>query len=74
MDYVKSWIPDQRVAILAGNSVHVDKLFLMEGMPDLIDHLHYRYVCTGLRYSCGHTYLIACFQDTWYDLNLDSCL
>ncbi|KAG8955622.1 hypothetical protein FRC04_007613 [Tulasnella sp. 424] len=42
MDYVKSWIPDQRVAILAGNSVHVDKLFLMEGMPDLIDHLHYR--------------------------------
>ncbi|KAG8918230.1 hypothetical protein FRC01_001966 [Tulasnella sp. 417] len=42
MDYVKSWVPADRVAILAGNSVHVDKLFLMEGMPDLIDHLHYR--------------------------------
>ncbi|XP_046852352.1 oligoribonuclease, mitochondrial-like [Xenia sp. Carnegie-2017] len=31
-------------SLLAGNSVHVDKLFLSRFMPQVIEHLHYRIV------------------------------
>jgi oligoribonuclease (3'-5' exoribonuclease) len=31
-------------AQLAGNSVHVDRVFLQRYMPQLVDHLHYRIV------------------------------
>ncbi|KAJ3484036.1 hypothetical protein NLI96_g5919 [Meripilus lineatus] len=44
LSYVKKWIPKQRVGMLAGSSVHVDKLFLMNEMPEMIDWLHYRIV------------------------------
>ena len=40
--YVKKWIPSQRVGVLAGNSVHADRSFLVEEMPEVIDWLHYR--------------------------------
>jgi oligoribonuclease len=30
--------------ILAGNSVHMDKFFLMKDMPKIIQYLHYRLV------------------------------
>jgi oligoribonuclease len=29
---------------LAGNSVHMDKMFLMKYMPRFVEHLHYRIV------------------------------
>jgi oligoribonuclease len=41
-DYIKKWIPNQRVGVLAGNSVHADRSFLVEEMPEVIDWLHYR--------------------------------
>ncbi|KAL4071282.1 ribonuclease H-like domain-containing protein [Scleroderma yunnanense] len=44
LEYIKKWIPEQRTAVLAGNSVHVDKSFLGEEMPEVIDWLHYRII------------------------------
>ena len=45
LDYIKKWIPRQRSAVLAGNSIHADRAFLLEEMPKVVDHLHYRFVC-----------------------------
>jgi len=42
--YVRHWIPDPRVGVLAGSSVHADARFLHKCMPDLMQHLHYRIV------------------------------
>ena len=42
LSYIKKWIPDQRTGVLAGNSVHVDRAFLVEEMPEVTDWLHYR--------------------------------
>ncbi|KAF9652440.1 ribonuclease H-like protein [Thelephora ganbajun] len=44
MDYIKKWIPRQRAGVLAGNSVHVDRVFLVQEMPEVVDWLHYRIV------------------------------
>lgn len=41
--YVKKYIPKARTGLLAGNSVHADKSFLVKGpYRKVIDHLHYR--------------------------------
>lgn len=40
--YIQNWIPDHRVGVLAGSSVHADRSFLVEEMPQIIDWLHYR--------------------------------
>ncbi|KAJ3866682.1 ribonuclease H-like protein [Lentinula novae-zelandiae] len=40
--YVKRWVPNSRNAVLAGNSVHADRSFLVKEMPELINWLHYR--------------------------------
>ncbi|WFD32592.1 cysteine protease [Malassezia sp. CBS 17886] len=42
--YVLDRVPEVRTACLAGNSVHADKAFLMNEMPELVEHLHYRIV------------------------------
>ncbi|KFH73233.1 hypothetical protein MVEG_00454 [Podila verticillata NRRL 6337] len=42
--FIQRHIPDPRIGILAGNSVHADKVFLEREMRPLIDHLHYRIV------------------------------
>ncbi|KAH7876708.1 ribonuclease H-like domain-containing protein [Lentinula edodes] len=42
--YVKRWVPSSRNAVLAGNSVHADRSFLVKEMPELINWLHYRCV------------------------------
>ena len=44
LEYVQSWVPEARVAPLAGNSVHADKAFLRLGMPELTEYLHYRII------------------------------
>ena len=49
LDYIQKYIPEKRVGVLAGNSVHVDRMFLAERMPRLLDHLHYRCVL-NIRY------------------------
>lgn len=41
--YMKKWIPAPRSALLAGNSVHADKMFLVkEPWHIVMEHLHYR--------------------------------
>ncbi|KAF7315133.1 Exonuclease domain-containing protein [Mycena indigotica] len=42
--YIKKWIPQRRVGILAGNSVHADRGFLVKQMPEIIEWLHYRII------------------------------
>lgn len=44
MKYLKKWIPLRRTAMLAGNSVHADRVFLAREMPEIVDWLHYRIV------------------------------
>jgi oligoribonuclease len=41
--YIKKYVPRARIALLAGNSVHADKAFLVKApYKPIIDHLHYR--------------------------------
>ena len=42
--FVMKHVPAPKMALLAGNSVHVDLAFLRQCMPRLVDHLHYRIV------------------------------
>ena len=44
LEYIKKWIPWQQIGVLAGSSVHVDRMFLAAQMPAVIDWLHYRFV------------------------------
>ncbi|KAF5321918.1 hypothetical protein D9619_001968 [Psilocybe cf. subviscida] len=46
LEYIKKWVPTERIGVLAGNSVHADRMFLAAQMPEIIDHLHYRIVGT----------------------------
>ncbi|CAE6455595.1 unnamed protein product [Rhizoctonia solani] len=58
LEYIKRWVPEPHIGLLAGNTVHADAMFLRakgpdsEGLPkgiwsDIIEHLHYR----SLQYS-----------------------
>lgn len=43
LDYIKSYVPEARRALLAGNSVHADKMFLMQKpWEPVVEWLHYR--------------------------------
>ncbi|KAH9956513.1 ribonuclease H-like protein [Russula dissimulans] len=44
LEYIKKWIPLQRTAMLAGNSVHADRVFMAREMPEIVNWLHYRIV------------------------------
>lgn len=44
LDYVKAHVPEPAKAPLAGNTVHMDRLFLARDLPDLEGWLHYRNV------------------------------
>ncbi|EKM81106.1 hypothetical protein AGABI1DRAFT_84041 [Agaricus bisporus var. burnettii JB137-S8] len=44
LNYIKRWVPEPRTGILAGSSVHADRAFLVEEMPEVVDWLHYRIV------------------------------
>ncbi|KAH9856020.1 ribonuclease H-like protein [Lenzites betulinus] len=44
LNYIKKWIPKERTGVLAGNSVHMDRAFLVGEMPSITDWLHYRIV------------------------------
>jgi oligoribonuclease len=44
LDFIKLHIPEARTAVLAGNSVHVDRQFLKNEMPDIVNYLHYRII------------------------------
>lgn len=44
LEYIQSYIPEPSEGIMAGNSIHMDKFFMMREFPDVIEHLHYRLV------------------------------
>ncbi len=44
LDYVKSHVPEAKVAPLCGNSIATDRGFLARDMPILDEHLHYRMI------------------------------
>ncbi|KAF9355569.1 Oligoribonuclease, mitochondrial [Mortierella sp. NVP85] len=44
LQFIQQHIPEPRSGILAGNSVHADKVFLEREMRPIVDHLHYRII------------------------------
>ncbi|CCK72653.1 Rex2p KNAG_0L00300 [Huiozyma naganishii CBS 8797] len=42
LDYIKQFIPEGNIGVLGGNSVHMDRLFMLREFPKVIDHLFYR--------------------------------
>lgn len=42
--YIKSLVPEAKVALLGGNSVGTDKTFLQTYMPEVVEHIHYRII------------------------------
>lgn len=44
LNYIKRFIPEKNVGILAGNSIHMDRLFMLKDFPKVIDHLFYRLI------------------------------
>ena len=44
LSFIKQHVSQPGVAILAGNSIHVDKQFLLKDMPSIPAYLHYRLV------------------------------
>lgn len=43
LDYIKAHVPRRRTALLAGNSVHADRVFLSRGpYAEVLEWLHYR--------------------------------
>ncbi|KAF2133150.1 oligoribonuclease-like protein [Dothidotthia symphoricarpi CBS 119687] len=43
LGYIKKYVPERRTGLLAGNSVHADKSFLVKPPYKIVtDHLHYR--------------------------------
>lgn len=44
LEYIREYIPGERTAPLAGNSIGTDRAFLAKYMPEVDAHLHYRNV------------------------------
>ncbi len=44
LDHIRHFVPEPGKALLAGNSVGTDKMFLEVGMPQVVRHLHYRLI------------------------------
>lgn len=42
LDYIKKFVPNEKEAPLAGNSIGTDRMFLNRYMPSLDKYLHYR--------------------------------
>ncbi|KAK6508405.1 hypothetical protein TWF506_010498 [Arthrobotrys conoides] len=42
LSYIQKYVPDKKTAIMCGNSIHFDKLFLSIEMPEVVDWLSYR--------------------------------
>lgn len=44
---------EPKESLLAGNSIHMDKFFMMKEFPDVIDHLHYRLIDVSTIFEIG---------------------
>lgn len=43
-EYITMYVPQVRLAVMAGNSIHMDKFFMIREFPKVIEHLHYRLI------------------------------
>lgn len=44
LNFIQKYIPTPNVGVLAGNSVHMDRLFMLKDFPKVINHLFYRII------------------------------
>lgn len=44
LKFIQKYIPTPNVGVLAGNSVHMDRLFMLKDFPKVINHLFYRLI------------------------------
>ncbi|KAJ6261385.1 Oligoribonuclease [Drechslerella dactyloides] len=42
LSYIKKHVPEPQTAVLCGNSIHFDKVFLSLEMPEVVAYLYYR--------------------------------
>ena len=42
LEYIQRFVPDAQSALLAGNTIGTDRMFLQRYMPDVHEYLHYR--------------------------------
>ncbi|KAK6538613.1 hypothetical protein TWF694_010191 [Orbilia ellipsospora] len=42
LEYIKKYVPEPRTAIMCGNTIHFDKLFISIEMPEVVEYLYYR--------------------------------
>jgi oligoribonuclease len=57
LDYVRRYVPEPRIAPLAGNSIATDRAFIAKHMPALDAHLHYRMVdVSSIKELCRRWY------------------
>lgn len=54
LDYIKKYVPKERTALLAGNSIHMDRFFMMKEFPKVTDHLHYRNIDVSTIMEVGY--------------------
>lgn len=54
LEYIKKYIPKERDALLAGNSIHMDRFFMMKEFPKVIEHLHYRNIDVSTIMEIGY--------------------
>lgn len=52
LDYVQKFT-NKGSAVLAGNSIHMDRAFMMREMPSVLDHLHYRIIDVSSFFELG---------------------
>jgi oligoribonuclease len=57
LGYIREWVPDQRTAPLAGNSIGTDRGFIARDMEELDAHLHYRMIdVSSIKELCRRWY------------------
>ena len=57
MDYIRSHVPQAKMAPLAGSSIATDRGFLARDMPNLDDYLHYRMIdVSSIKELCRRWY------------------
>lgn len=44
LEYIKKYVPLMGSAVLGGNTIHMDKFFMIREFPKVVDHLHYRVI------------------------------
>lgn len=42
--YIKKYVTEKNKAVMAGNSIHMDRFFMQREFPKVIDYLHYRLI------------------------------